>query len=395
MKVLVVSQYYYPETFSITPLCEGLVRRGADVTVITGYPQYGMKSTSPKNQFQSKEVRHGVNIIRLNTRGRGKGFGSRLLHYFSFYRRSIRFLNNHHRDYDVVLGMSLSPLMSVAGAIKYARRHGIKSVLYCVDLWPESLVATKVMNKNNLLFSWINRWSQKIYQGFDRILIGSESFYDYLTIHHQLTSIDSHIVRQPTLPISKDAKSNLWGEGFHLLYTGHYGRGHNLTGLVSILHHFPHVKLHVVGHGETLPQLNHPQVFIYDAVPSDQLGAYYANADVCVVTLDLLGPVGETIPHKFLQYYQVGKPVLAFLRGEGIKHIHASQGGWALTPNISLEALKDTIEKIVHSTPEVLQKMGGNNAHYFKMHFHPDLSISYVFDTLMELSQREKDASSS
>jgi hypothetical protein len=40
MKILIVSQYFYPETFRVNTLCTELVKRGHDVTVMTGYPQY-------------------------------------------------------------------------------------------------------------------------------------------------------------------------------------------------------------------------------------------------------------------------------------------------------------------------------------------------------------------
>ena len=36
MKILVVCQYYYPENFSITSLCEEWVRLGHEVFVVTG-----------------------------------------------------------------------------------------------------------------------------------------------------------------------------------------------------------------------------------------------------------------------------------------------------------------------------------------------------------------------
>ena len=36
MKILVTSQYYYPEPFRITDICEELVKLGHDVLVVTG-----------------------------------------------------------------------------------------------------------------------------------------------------------------------------------------------------------------------------------------------------------------------------------------------------------------------------------------------------------------------
>lgn len=38
--ILVVGQYFYPEQFRINDICKEWVKRGYDVTVITGIPNY-------------------------------------------------------------------------------------------------------------------------------------------------------------------------------------------------------------------------------------------------------------------------------------------------------------------------------------------------------------------
>ena len=40
MKILIVSQYYYPERFKVTDLAEELFARGNHVDVLTGLPNY-------------------------------------------------------------------------------------------------------------------------------------------------------------------------------------------------------------------------------------------------------------------------------------------------------------------------------------------------------------------
>ena len=40
MKILIVSQYYYPEQFQINEIAPELVRRGHEVTVLCGVPNY-------------------------------------------------------------------------------------------------------------------------------------------------------------------------------------------------------------------------------------------------------------------------------------------------------------------------------------------------------------------
>ena len=40
MKILIVSQYFWPENFRVNELSEELIKLGHDITVLTGYPNY-------------------------------------------------------------------------------------------------------------------------------------------------------------------------------------------------------------------------------------------------------------------------------------------------------------------------------------------------------------------
>lgn len=86
MKLLIISQRYYPESFRITSIAEELVKRGHDVTVLTGLPNYPKGYIYPA--YKNKKNRHqnisGVKIIRANEIGRRKGIFFRFLNYWSF-----------------------------------------------------------------------------------------------------------------------------------------------------------------------------------------------------------------------------------------------------------------------------------------------------------------------
>ena len=40
MKILIISQYFWPENFRVNELSEELIKLGHDITVLTGYPNY-------------------------------------------------------------------------------------------------------------------------------------------------------------------------------------------------------------------------------------------------------------------------------------------------------------------------------------------------------------------
>ena len=67
MKILIVSQYYYPEQFQINEIAPALVELGHSVTVLTGLPNYpkGEIYEGYKDAHKSREVINGVEVIRV------------------------------------------------------------------------------------------------------------------------------------------------------------------------------------------------------------------------------------------------------------------------------------------------------------------------------------------
>ena len=87
MRVLVITQYFYPENnFRSTELAAELVRRGHEVDALVGIPNY------PKGKYfdgygvfrKRREVVDGVNAYRAFQTPRGKGGWRLPINYFSF-----------------------------------------------------------------------------------------------------------------------------------------------------------------------------------------------------------------------------------------------------------------------------------------------------------------------
>ena len=77
MRVLIVSQYFWPESFRINDLSQGLVERGHEVTVLTGRPNYPGGSLFPGYGVLRpvREDYKGTEVLRVPLVPRGGGDG--------------------------------------------------------------------------------------------------------------------------------------------------------------------------------------------------------------------------------------------------------------------------------------------------------------------------------
>jgi len=95
MKILVICQYYYPEPFRINDICDELVRRGHEVTVVTGTPNYPMGEIyrGYEDGANSDEILNGVNVHRCKIMPRKTGMLHRFFNYYSYPSRSAKYIN--------------------------------------------------------------------------------------------------------------------------------------------------------------------------------------------------------------------------------------------------------------------------------------------------------------
>lgn len=161
MKILIVTQYYYPEQFQINDIAPELVKRGHEVTVLCGVPNYPkgvvFEGYKTKEERQEKEQIYfqqtGVRIVHVDQIPRGRNPLSLLLNYGSFVRNSRKVVKSLSADFEVVLGYQLSPITSMYAAMEYKKRYGAPILYYTLDLWPVS-AESMLKSKKILSIEW-------------------------------------------------------------------------------------------------------------------------------------------------------------------------------------------------------------------------------------------------
>ena len=338
MKILVICQYYYPEPFRITDICEELVKRGHKVTVVTGVPNYpeGIIYKGYENGEHRDEMINGVQVYRCRTIPRKTGTLYRFLNYYSYAESSSRFVGSLPDDFDVVFINQLSPVMMANAGIKYAKKHHKPCVLYCLDLWPQSLVAGGV-SESSAIYKHYHRVSARIYEAVDKILITSRSFADYFEREFGIDKAGISYLPQYAEEIFGDIPQKDPGEVCELVFAGNIGKAQSVITIVKaaeILRNEP-VRFHIVGSGVELEELKRyadehelSNVVFYGRRPLEDMPEFYAMADAMLLTLEADPVLSMTLPGKLQSYMAAGKPVIAAIDGEARRVIEESKCGF-------------------------------------------------------------------
>lgn len=328
MKILIVSQYYFPEQFQINDIAPGLVRRGHEVTVLCGLPNYPQGRIYPGYADVSKrdEVIDGVRVIRCRQVPRGHNPLSLALNYRSFARNARKIARNLPADFDIVIGYQLSPVTSMLPALDYAKRHGTPLLMYCLDLWPVS-AQSHLPLKRGLLYTWLHGLSRKIYRGFDRIAVTSKPFIGYL---HEVNGVpEDRISYLPQHADPSMLETDLTAEDngvADFMYAGNLGAGATLEVIVKaakVLGPRKDYRIHFVGDGSRRKALEalvaeyglQDNFIFYGNRKRAEMPDFYRKADVLLISLRGNNAVGDTMPGKLQMYMTVGKPILGAING--------------------------------------------------------------------------------
>lgn len=344
MKILVICQYYYPEPFRISNICEELVRRGHEVLVVTGEPNYpeGEIYEGYENHKHTDEVINGVRIHRCPIIPRKTGSFYRVLNYYSYAYRAKQFIvsgnctTSDGGKFDVVFVNQLSPVMMAKPAIAYKEKYNVPIVLYCLDLWPESLLAGGI-KRNSIPYKFFYSVSRDIYTKMDRILITSKSFKRYFVTKFCIEEKIIDYLPQYAEGLFKKSPVRKGDGTTNLVFAGNVGNVQSVETILcaaEMLINEP-VFFHILGSGTDLERLkqlamvkNLNNLKFYGRRPLEEMPLFYENADAMLITLKADPILSLTLPGKMQSYMAAGKPIIGAIDGEAAEVIKSAECGF-------------------------------------------------------------------
>lgn len=406
MRILVLSQYFWPETFRITEVTQSLRDLGHDVTVLTGQPNYPDGVVPPGYSAASlrTQIHDGLTIHRVPLVPRGGGSALRLaLNYLSFTVSAAVFGPWLLRGcrVDAILVYAPSPILQVIPAVWLKCVKGAKLVTWVQDLWPESLSATGFIRNQKVLgaVSSIVRW---IYRKNDLLMVQSQAFIEPVA----KMARDTPVVYHPNpgeLAFSKpdtDRACPLQLEpGFNVVFAGNIGTVQALDTVLAaaqLLRDEPDVRFVVVGSGsrsewlqQEIRRLDLDNVRMPGRYAPSDMPGILAQASAVLVSLVRDPIMSQTVPSKVQAYLAAGRPIIASLDGEGARVVMEAGAGIAC-PAEDAKALADAVIRLRDAPPEEREQMSQRGLCYYEKNFEPKLLATRLVQILFDLVHGEQ-----
>lgn len=351
--------------------------------MVTGTPNYpeGKIYSGYEGKNHRDEIINGVQVHRCPIHPRKKGVLHRFWNYYSFVFASKRYLSILKKDFDVVFVNQLSPVMMAEGALQWAKKHKKRCVLYCLDLWPESLIAGGI-HTGSLIYKIFLVISKRIYRSADCICMTSQGFASYfqnvLEIPlSKLSYLPQYAEAQfDTLPVA------LRKEGtYRVLFAGNVGEFQSVETIIKAaeqLKHCDYIHFDIVGDGTALEKCRQlgeglSNITFYGRKDLSEMPDFYARADIMVVTLKRDPVISGTLPGKVQSYLAAGKPIVGAIDGEAQTVIQRAQCGLCGSAEDADTLARNILE--MTADPDRLVQWGINARKYYQARFSKDSFI--------------------
>lgn len=390
MKILIVSQHFYPDSFRINEIAEELVSLGNEVTVLTSLPDYttGKAPKDCKGLKNRKVSYKGVSVIRTFSIFRRSGLFFRALNYASFCASSTFKALTMKEKFDVVLCYQTSPVLMANAARTVANRQKIPFLIYCLDLWPESLKAWHI-GENKLLFKLMHLYSKKIYNRADKIAVSSKPFLQYLNTVNDVDESKITYIPQHSDDMNLPPKSE-HTDRLHLVFGGNIGSVQNIDCIVKAAAEHKDLNgfvIDIYGDGSELKNCKklsselktEDKIIFHGRVTREELWDKYKNADAFLLTLKSVGSIGLTVPAKLQEYMSGNRPIIAAIDGASNEIITTAECGVAVSAG-DYKALAEEIRKFVLNS-EKYNDFAKNGRRYFEENF----TLNKFMDSLLKL----------
>jgi glycosyltransferase involved in cell wall biosynthesis len=404
VNILLVSQYFWPESFVVNDLVSAWQERGHRVTVLTGIPNYPTGTPFPGySALDPREERFGTSrVVRVPLVPRGGGSRARMAANYLSFAASASLLGplRCREAVDVVFVFQTSPATVGLPATLLARARRAPLVWWIQDLWPESLSAARA-TRSPLMLAAVGRLMRWLYRRCDLLLVQSEGFLVPLARH----GVREERVRflpnwaQPwyrPIGIAADSEERRsLPPGFVILFAGNLGEVQSLETVLAAAERVDAAAgIHwvLMGEGRRRRWLESEiarrglagSVHLLAARPAAAMPRWLGAADALLLTLRADPTLALTVPSKLQSYLACGRPILAALDGVPAEVVRRAGAG-RVGPAEDAATLAANAIALANATSEERAVMGRAGRAFQCAHYDRERLLDRLDGWLSEL----------
>ena len=401
MKILVFSQYFYPENFRINTLCRELVNRGHEVTVVTGYPQYPIGRIYDGYGFDIpyETEWEGVTIHRVKVHPRGRGLLGMLRNTVDYVVSANKWVKKCTERFDAVYVFEVSPVTVGLPAVSYKKKFGVPMFFNLQDLWPENV--EEVLGIRFAPLTWlINRIVDRIYSASNKILCTSGGFVENL---RQRGVAEEKLVFWPQFcpepELAGMEKPEVYSEdACNIVFAGNLGDAQGLDLMVEAAGELTDTNIcwYLVGDGRARERLEQlvkekaleSRVHFVGRVDAGEADRYVHFADCAYLSFKNNKIFNMTLPAKLQTYLACGTPILAAAGGESAKVV--GENGIGFVCRQEKEALVAAARRVAAMTAGERQEKSRAARAYYEANYTMDRLVTELESMLNEEIKKQE-----
>lgn len=360
-------------------------KRSHKIDVLSGNIHYITgKKILPNTWSNLEQVDENVTLYRTWTySGYNSNFIGRLIGYFSYTFSSL-IKSFFLKKADVIVVTSPSIFVGIS-AIILSKIKSIPFIFEVRDLWPESAVATGVLN-NKILLNILYWLEYRLYKYSKKIVVLTPAFKDNIEkrfpefigkIEIITNGADFSIMSESSVRNEIRDKLN-WNNKKVFAYFGAHGLANDLLQVVEVANKMSgntNILFVLIGDGMQKEMLINKSkeckltnLQFIDSVPKNKVVDYINASDVCMAILKKTDTFKTVYPNKVFDYMSCKKPVLVTIDGITRELVENSDCGLYSEPE-NISDFELNINKFVSMSDEKLEELGKNGFNYVKNNF--------------------------
>lgn len=396
-KILIVTEYFYPEDFKINEVALEWRKKGYEVDVLTQNPTYPYGKIYPnyENKLYSTEIWNGINIYRVKAvTGYKDSILKKLLKYFAFMFFGSFVSLKIGKKYDYVFGFDIAALTCMIPAVILKKFYKKNVTLWVQDVWPDSVYAYG-FKKSFILEKCLNGLVKFVYKHSSNFAISANGF-------------ESKIV--PYLSEKKEIRYlPNWADDFdktlepfcfsdekkiHFTFAGNIGKVQNLDNILLAYNQLNDEyknksQINIIGDGSHLEELkklveinNIRNIIFWGRKPREEMYRYFSASDFLIVSLIDKPIFSLTVPAKTQTYIAANKPLIGIIKGEASDIIKDNNLGFCSEPE-NIKNITNTFIKAIDCDEITIKEFTKNGQYLTDTIFNKEKTIDSLLNLMI------------